>query len=66
MSDVTKNICDEQIREDLTVVELTDKELDEVTGAWCDGFGPFFPYNNSTSLAVTSIAFSTNDGGYWW
>ena len=59
MSDVTKNICDEQIREDLTVVELTDKELDEVTGA---EFPFFFPFNNSTSLAVTSIAFSNNNG----
>ncbi len=62
MSDVTKNICDEQIREDLTVVELTDKELDEVTGAWGEGF---FPFNNSTSLAVTSIAFSNNDCCCW-
>jgi hypothetical protein len=53
---------DEQIREDLTVVELTDKELDEVTGAlYGDGFSPFFPSNNSTSLAVTSIAFTTNN-----
>ena len=65
MSDVTKNICDEQIREDLTVVELTDKELGEVTGAGGGGFSPFFPYNNSTSLAVTSIAFSTSDGNGW-
>ncbi len=58
MSDVTKNMYDEQIREDLTVVELTDKELDEITGAWDGGF---FPSNNSTSLAVTSIAFTTNN-----
>ena len=57
------DMYNEQIREDLTVVELTDKELDEVTGAWDGGFSPFFPYSNSTSLAVTSIAFSTNDGG---
>jgi hypothetical protein len=60
------NMYDEQIREDLTVVELTDKELDEVTGAWDGGFGPFFPYNNSTSLAVTSIAFTTNNNNSWW
>ena len=60
MSDVAKNMYDEQIREDLTVVELTDKELDEVTGA---EFGGFFPFNNSQSLAVTSIAFTNNNSG---
>ena len=40
MSDVTKNMYDEQIREDLTVVELTDKELDEITGALDGGVFP--------------------------
>ena len=56
------NIHDEQVREYLTVVELTDKELDEVAGAlYGDGFGTFFPSNNSTSLAVTSIAFTNNN-----
>ena len=60
MSNVAKNMYGEQIREDLTVVELTDKELDEVTGA---ELGCFFPFNNSQSLAVTSIAFTNNNSG---
>jgi hypothetical protein len=62
MSDVMKKIIDQELheQEDLTVVELTEQELDEVNGAWCDGF---FPYNNSTSLAVTSIAFTNNNSG---
>jgi hypothetical protein len=60
-------MCEEEIREDLTVVELTDKELDEVTGALYDGFGPYYPSNNSTSLAVTSVAFTTsNNNNGWW
>ncbi len=63
MSDVMKKISDQELheQEDLTVVELTEQELDEVTGAWYgDGF---FPFNNSTSLAVTSIAFTNNNSG---
>ncbi len=60
MSDVTKNMYDEQIREHLTVVELTDKELDEVTGA---EWGCFFPFNQNQSLALTSLATSNNNSG---
>jgi hypothetical protein len=47
-------------QEDLKVVELTEQELEEVNGAW---FPFFFPFNNSTSLAVTSIAFTNNNSG---
>ncbi|HEY4034725.1 MAG TPA: hypothetical protein VGL94_12245 [Ktedonobacteraceae bacterium] len=57
MSDVTEKMIEEQ--ENLTVVELTDQELEEVNGAW----GDFCPFNNSTSLALTTIAFTTNNGG---
>jgi hypothetical protein len=62
MSDVTEKMYEEQLRdqENLTVVELTDRELEEVNGAWGDFFCPF---NNSTSLAVTSIAFTNNNSG---
>jgi len=64
MSDVIEKILDQQLheRENLTVVELTDQELEEVNGAWGDFFCPF---NNSTSLAVTSIAFTNNNSGIW-
>jgi hypothetical protein len=57
MSDVTEKMYEEQ--ENLTAVELTDQELEEVNGAW----GDFCPFNNSTSLAVTSIAFTNNNSG---
>ena len=57
MSDVTEKMYEEQ--ENLTAVELTDHELEEVNGAW----GDFCPFNNSTSLAVTSIAFTNNNSG---
>ena len=62
MSDVMKKIIDQELheQEDLTVVELTERELEEVNGA---EFGCFFPFNNSTSLAVTSIAFTNNNSG---
>ncbi|HEY4034723.1 MAG TPA: hypothetical protein VGL94_12235 [Ktedonobacteraceae bacterium] len=62
MSDVIEKMYEEQLRgqENLTVVELTDQELEEVNGAWGDFFCPF---NNSTSLAVTSAAFTTNNSG---
>ena len=62
MSDVIEKMYEEQLRrqENLTVVELTDQELEEVNGAWGDFFCPF---NNSTSLAVTSIAFTNNNSG---
>jgi hypothetical protein len=59
-----EKIIDQELqkREDLTVVELTDQELEEVNGAWGDCF---FPFNNSTSLAVTSIAFTNNNSSIW-
>jgi len=61
MSDVTEKQLDQKLidRENLTAVELTEKELEEVSGAdfgWC-------PFNNSTSLALTTIAFTTNNSG---
>jgi len=60
MSDVTEKMYEEQLRDQENLTELTDQELEEVNGAWGDFFCPF---NNSTSLAVTSIAFTTNNGG---
>jgi len=62
MSDVTEKMHEEQLceQENLTVAELNDQELEEVNGAWGDDFCPF---NNSTSLAVTSIAFTNNNSG---
>lgn len=64
MSDVMKKILDHGLpkQEDQTVVELTEKELKEVNGAWFDGFFPS-AFNNSTSLAVTSLAFTNNNSG---
>jgi hypothetical protein len=61
MSDVMNKILDQELQnqEDLTIVEVTEKELEEVNGAW----GDFCPFNNSTSLAVTSIAFTNNNSG---
>jgi len=61
MSDVIEKMYEEQLRgqESLTVVELNDQELEEVNGAWDD----FCPFNNSTSLALTTIAFTTNNSG---
>jgi hypothetical protein len=62
MSNVMNKILDQKLHEqkDLTVVELSEKELKEVTGAW-----GFFPTNNSTSLAVTTIAFTNNNSCMW-
>jgi len=64
MSNVTEKLYEEQLRnrENLTAVELTEKELEEVNGA---EFGCCFPFNNSQSLAVTSIAFTNNNSGIW-
>jgi hypothetical protein len=61
MSDVTEKLLDQKLsnRENMTVVELTEKELEEVNGA---DFG-CFPFNNSQSLALTTIAFTTNNSG---
>jgi len=61
MSNVTEKMYEEQLRdrENLTAVELTEKELENVNGTW----GDFCPFNNSTSLAVTSIAFTNNNSG---
>jgi hypothetical protein len=62
MSDVTEKMFDQKHvdREDLVVVELSEKELEEVNGA---EFGCFFPFNNSQSLALTTIAFTNNNSG---
>jgi len=64
MSDVTEKMLDQKLidRENLTAVELTEKELEEVNGA---DFGWGCPFNNSTSLALTTIAFTTNNSGIW-
>jgi hypothetical protein len=61
MSDVTEKMHDQKLidRENLTAVELTENELEKVTGA---EFG-FFPFNNSTALAVTTIAFTNSNSG---
>jgi hypothetical protein len=62
MSDVMEKILDQELheRENLTVVELTEKELEAVTGAW---FDDCFPFNNSTSFAITSFAFTNSNNG---
>ncbi len=64
MSDVMEKILDQEIvvRENVATVELTDKELEKVTGA---DFG-FSPFNNSTAFAVTSIAFTQNNDSCIW
>jgi len=64
MSDVMKKIFDQKLyeQEDLTAVELTESELKEVNGA---EFGCFFPFANSTSFAITSLAFTNNNTGIW-
>jgi hypothetical protein len=49
MSDVTKKQLD---RQQPSVVELTDKELENVNGAF------LIPISNSLSLAVTNVAFA--------
>ena len=61
MSDVTEKKLDQKVvdREDLVVVELTEEEMEEVNGGW------FFPFNNSQSLALTTIAFTNNNSGVW-
>jgi hypothetical protein len=63
MSDVTEKMLEEQIaeRENLTAVELTEQELKEVNGSW----GDFFPFNNSTAFAVTTVAFTNNNNCIW-
>ena len=60
MSDVTEKMLDQKVvdREDLVAVELTEKELEEVSGAW---FG--FPFTNNQSFAITSLAFTNNNAG---
>jgi len=59
MSNVIESILDQKTldQEQLTAVELTDKELESVQGAW----GMFPQSNNSTAFAVTTIAFSQNN-----
>jgi hypothetical protein len=49
MSGVTKKQLD---RQQPNVVELTDKELENVNGAFV------IPINNSLALAVTNVAFA--------
>jgi hypothetical protein len=63
MSDVTEKMFDQKHidREDLVVVELTEKELEEVNGAEFGFFG--FPFNQNQSLALTSLATSNNSSG---
>ena len=64
MSDVMKKILDDELhnQEDQTVVELTEHELEEITGTQ---FGCFFPFANSSSFAITSLAFTNNNTGIW-
>jgi hypothetical protein len=49
MSGVTKHLQDLQP----SVVELTDKELEKVNGAF------LIPINNSLALAITNVALAT-------
>jgi hypothetical protein len=60
MSDVTEKKLDQKVvdRESSVAVELTEKELEEVSGAW---FG--FPFTNNQSFAITSLAFTNNNAG---
>jgi hypothetical protein len=58
MSHTIDSTLDEQY-----TVELTEQELEAINGAWGDDF---FPFNNSTSLAVSTIAFSTNNNNCCW
>ena len=62
MSDVMKKILDHELhkQEDQTVVELTENELEEVTGT---EFGFGFPFTTSNSFAITSLAFTNNNAG---
>ena len=62
MSDVTKKMHDQKVvdRKDLVGVELTEKELEKVSGAeW--GFG--FPFTTNQSFALTTLAFTNNNAG---
>ena len=62
MSDVTEKMHDQKVveRGDLVAVELTEKELEKVSGAeW--GFG--FPFTTNQSFALTSLAFTNNNAG---
>ncbi len=49
MSGITKRLLDQQKP---TIVELTDRELEKVNGAF------LFPISNSTALAITNVAFA--------
>ncbi len=62
MSDVMKKIFDDELhnQEDQTVVELAEHELEEVTGT---EWGCFFPFTQSNSFAITSLAFTNNNSG---
>jgi len=64
MSDVTEKMIDQELvnREELVVVELTEKELEKVNGA---EFGFGFPFTQNQSFALTSLATSNNNAGVW-
>ena len=55
MSDVTEKTLDQKFgeQEHLTAVELTDKELEKIHGAFFGGFGGF----GSVALNQAAIAF---------
>jgi hypothetical protein len=62
MSDVTEKKLDQKVVDcgDLVAVELTEKELEKVSGAeW--GFG--FPFTTNQSFALTTLAFTNNNAG---
>ena len=62
MSDVTEKKLDRKVVDcgDLVAVELTEKELEKVSGAeW--GFG--FPFTTNQSFALTTLAFTNNNAG---
>ncbi len=60
MSDVTEKKFDQKVVdcESSVAVELTEQELEEVSGAW---FG--CPFTNNQSFAITSLAFTNNNAG---
>ncbi len=64
MSDVTEKKLDQKVidREGLVAVELTEQELEKVSGA---EFGFGFPFTANQSFALTTLAFTNNNSGIW-
>ncbi len=62
MSDVTEKKLDQKVVdcESSVAVELTEQELEEVSGA---EFGFGFPFTANQSFALTTLAFTNNNTG---